>query len=233
MAAGPRRRAGQRGMTLIEITVSLAILSIMMVMTWASISSASRAQRETEAGQARNHELRVALAKVAADFAGAYLSKNEDEYASNRRTMMIARPGDDVPDVRFSTLAHRNLWADANESEQTVISYLAVSDREDGRKVNWVRREQRRLSNLAPDEEPAEYDVLIRDIKQVKIEFWDWQDEKWLDSWDTTAADGGQKNRLPLRVRIAVTVLDDRGAEFTVSTQARLLLQEQLYLTTS
>ena len=146
--------------------------------------------------------------------------------------MLVARPGGDVPDVRFSTLAHRNLWADANESEQTVITYMSAPDREDGRKTNWIRREQRRLSNLSPDEEPAEYDVLIRDIDKVTIEFWDWQDEQWLDTWDTTAADG-QKNRLPLRVRISVTVLDDRGDEFKVSTQARLLLQEQLYFTTS
>ena len=134
--------------------------------------------------------------------------------------------------MRFSTLAHRNLWADANESEQTVITYLSAPDREDGRKVNWIRREQRRLSNLTPDEEPAEYDVLVRDIHKVEIGFWNWSDEQWLDSWDTTAVDG-QKNRLPLRVRISVTVLDDDGREFTVSTQARLLLQEQLYFTTS
>lgn len=227
-----RPRVGQAGMTLLEIMVSMAILAVMMVMTWSTISSASRIQRETEASQARNHELRVALGKVAADFAGAYLSKNEDEYAPNRRTLMVARPDGRVPEVRFSSLTHRNLWADSNESEQTVISYLAAPDREDGRKTNWLRREQRRISNLSPEEEPAEYDVLVRDIEQVKIEFWDWNDQKWLDSWDTTSADG-QKNRLPLRVRIEVTVPDDNGKPFTISTQARVLLQEQFYFQTN
>ncbi|MEZ4368309.1 MAG: type II secretion system protein GspJ [Kofleriaceae bacterium] len=217
----------QRGMTLLEIMVSISILVVMLAMTWSTLTSASRIQRISEAAQARNHELRVALARVVADFEAVYLSKNEDENALQRRTLLKVTSGGRVPEVRMSTLGHRNYWADANESDQTVVSYLAAPDREDGRKTNWLRREQRRVSNLNPDEEPAEYDVLVRGVDEVKLELWDWANEKWLDGWDTTSADG-QKNKLPQRVRITVTVRDDDDQPFSLSTQARLVLAEQL-----
>ena len=109
--------------------------------------------------------------------------------------------GGDVPDIRFSSLGHTALWANANESSQTLISYLAEPDIKDSSVTNLVRRESRRLSNDQWEQEKAEYDVLIRDIEGVKFEFWDWQKKEWDERWDTTAADG-QKNRLPTRVRI-------------------------------
>ena len=58
--------------------------------------------------------------------------------------MFIAKSSFKFPDIRFSTMGHRVLWADANESEQTVISYLSHDDPEHSGVVDWVRREQRR-----------------------------------------------------------------------------------------
>ena len=63
------------------------------------------------------------------------------------------RSASKVPEIRFSTLGHRVLWADANESEQTVISYMRA--RQSASKpgaVDWIRREQRRPSNQPPEE---------------------------------------------------------------------------------
>ena len=217
----------ERGMTLIEIMIALAIMGLMLALAWTSISNTSSAKRDVEAEQERHHELRVALSRVVEDLQSAYLSKNEDEAATHRRTLMVGKSGGKVPDLRFSTLAHRVLWADANESDATVVTYMAMDDREKPSQTNWVRREQRRMSNKQPDEEPSELDIVIRDIEEVKFEFWDWKDEEWQDSWDTTSSDG-EKGRLPLRVRITVKVKLPSGSEVTLSTQARVLLQEPL-----
>ena len=119
------------------------------------------------------------------------------------------------------------LWADANESEQTVISYLPHNDPEKTGTIDWVRREQRRLSNELPDDEPADYDILIHDIVAAKLEFWNWKTAAWQDTWDTTQSDG-QKGWLPARVRITVTVKDPGGKDYKLQTQARILLQEQV-----
>ena len=74
-----------------------------------------------------------------------------------------------------------------------------------------MRREQRRPSNEIPEQEPADYDVLVHDIVSAKLEYWNWKNTEWQDTWDTTQADG-QKGWLPSRVRITVVVKDSEDS---------------------
>ena len=229
-------RTPQRGLTLIEVMISVAIFAMMMAIAWRTISTTASARRTFEHYEERNHEIRMALWRMAADFEAAYLSKNEDTTQTHPRTMMIARPGSRVPDIHFSTLGHRSLWADANESEQTVIWYLAHNDALAQNKdqtvgqLDLIRREQRRQSNLPPEEEPSDYDVLCHDIVSLKIEFFNWRNIEWQDTWDTTQSDG-QKGWLPSRVRITLTVKSLDGKDLKMSTQARIGMQEALQFT--
>jgi prepilin-type N-terminal cleavage/methylation domain-containing protein len=221
------RRNPQAGLTLIEVMIASAVMVMMMTLAWRTISNTSETRRSSGTYQERNHELRMTLGRVVADFEGAYLSKNEDPNASHPRTMFIAKPGTRVPEVRFSTMNHRVLWADANESEQTVVSYVALDSKERPGQVDWVRAERRRPSNEPPEDEPAEYDVLARNIDKVQIEFWNWKNLEWQDTWDTTQSDG-QKGWLPSRVKITVTVKNADGDDVKLSTQARIIMQEAL-----
>lgn len=221
------KRDTQAGLTLIEVMIASAVLVVMMSLAWRTISNTGEARRSTGVYQERNHELRMALGRIVADFESAYLSRNEDVNASHPRTMMIAKPGSRVPEVRFSTLGHRVLWSDANESEQTVVEYLAINSREVPGQTDLIRSEKRRLSNLPREEVPAEYDVLVRNIDKLEIEFWNWKNLDWQDAWDTTQSDG-QKGMLPSRVRITITIKGIDDAKVKLSTQARILMQEPL-----
>jgi type II secretory pathway component PulJ len=214
-------------MTLLEILIAMAIMVTMMSLAWRTIANTGDAKRKFEAFEERNHELRMAMGRIAADFEAAYLSKNEDTNATYRRTMFIAKSGSKFPEIRFSTLGHRVLWADANESEQTVISYLTRSDPERRNVTDLIRREQRRPSNEPPDDVPAEYDILLRDIQSLKLEFWNWNSLDWQDTWDTTQADG-QRDWLPQRVRITITIKDQNDKDYKLTTQARILMQVPL-----
>lgn len=221
-----KRNGTQSGMTLMEIMIAMAILAFMMALAYSTTSNTTRTKKTFESLESRMREIRVGLSRVVYDLEHAYLSKNEDLAAMERRTMLIGKDGGDVDELRFSSFAHQQLWADANESDQTLVSYYAEADREDSSKVNWLRREQRRLTNPTESykEMPAEVDVVLPDIKKVDFDYWDWKDQEWKSDWDTTKADG-QKDRLPTRVRITVTYMVD-GVEEKISTQARLLLQE-------
>jgi len=221
------RRRPQAGLTLIEVMIASAILATMMAITWKTIANTSETRITFENFEQRNHELRMAMGRITHDFEAAYLSKNEDQNSTNPRTMFISKPASKAPEVRFSTLGHRVLWADANESEQTVISYVVRTDPATKNTIDWVRREQRRPSNQHVEDEPAEYDVIIRDMQTVKLEFWNWKNLDWQDTWDTTQSDG-QKGWLPSRVKITITVKDPGGKDYKLTTQARILMQEPL-----
>jgi prepilin-type N-terminal cleavage/methylation domain-containing protein len=220
-------RRAQAGLTLIEVMIASAIMALMMGLAWKTISNTANARREFEKYEQRNHELRMAMSRVVADFQAAYLSRNEDVNAPHPRTLMVAKSGGKVPNIRFSTLGHRVLWADANESEQTVIQYLELADPEHPEQTDWIRREQRRESNQPPEEEPGDYDILVHDVQNVKIEFWNWKNVEWQDTWDTTQSDG-QRGWLPSRVRITITVKDADDNDVKLTTQARILMQEPL-----
>ena len=220
-------RARQAGLTLIEVMIASAVLVIMMTLTWRTIASTSDSKKRFEAYEQRNHELRMAMMRIVSDFEHAYLSRNEDQNATYPRTMFIAKSGGKLPEIRFSTLGHRVLWADANESEQTVISYLSRNHPDKAGQVDWIRREQRRPSNEPFEDLPAEYDVIVSDIDSVKLEYWNWKNLEWQDTWDTTQSDG-QKGMLPSRVKITIVTKDAKGNEYKVTSQARILMQEPL-----
>ncbi len=220
-------RTRQAGMTLLEIMISIAVMAVMMTLAWVTISNTSQSKRTFEAYEERNHELRMAIGRIVHDFEAAYLSKNEDQNAVNPRTLFVAKSSFRFPDIRFSTLGHRALWADANESEQTVITYLAKDDPEKSGVTNWIRREQRRPSNELPEQEPADYDILVHDILGAKLEFWNWKNNEWQDTWNTMQTDG-QKGWLPSRVRITITFKGADGKDTKLTSQARIWMQEQL-----
>ena len=214
-------RGRQRGLTLLEIMISLAIIGFMMTIAWTTIRSASEARITFVALEERNHEVRVALARMVADLQSAYLSSNEEMMFDNRRTMFIGK----AEELRFSSFAHVSLWADANESDQTLIVYYLDDDRQHPGKEALYRKELRRPSNEPWEGEPGEHDVLLRAVEKLELQYWDWTEKKWQETWDSTKQDGEQ-NRLPSRVRIALTYKNPRGEELKLSTQARLLLPE-------
>jgi prepilin-type N-terminal cleavage/methylation domain-containing protein len=222
-----RRAAGQAGMTLIEVLIAMAILAFMMAIAWVTTTSSATAKKRFENVQERNHEIRVAMATMARDFSSAYVSGNEPANLDNPRTLLVAKSRSPVGEIRFSSLGHRVLWADANESEQTLISYSAEPDRDEPGKNNLLRREARRLSYENWENEPADVDILLRDIERVEFEYWNWRDNEWQEHWDTTKTDA-EKGRLPERVRITLTVKNSRGDQIKRTTQARIEMLEMV-----
>jgi hypothetical protein len=202
----------------------------MMAITWTTTSSSASAKKRFERLQEENHEVRVAMNTMVRDISLAYLSGNNPlgtDETTKPRTQFIGKSASPVDELRFSTLAHQVLWANANESEQTVIAYSAEPDRDDPGKTNLLRRELRRLPDESWDSETAEVDVLLRDIERVEFEYFDWRDDEWKEEWNSINADA-EKHRLPERVRITVTLKTDSGDSIKRTTQARISMLERL-----
>lgn len=221
-----QRRQRQRGMTLVEITIAMFIMALMMTIAWSTIQSASNARQTYEAIEDRNAEVRTALARMVRDIESAYLSTNEDQTLDNRRTFFIGKS----EEMRFSSFGHVTLWADSDESDQTIIAYFKDDDREKAGVDDLFRKELRRESNEPWEDEPHDLDVLMKSVDKIEFEYWNWQEKKWQQSWDSTKPDGhvGNEPSLPSRVRITITYKNARGDQLKLSTQARPMMRELL-----
>ena len=221
-------RTSRAGFTLLELMISLAVLGMMLVVLWSTTTATADAKVHVDEISERSLEIRAAMSRIVRDLSHAYLSQNEDVNLLERRTLFKGSKTGDVDELRFSSLGHTPLWADANESEQTLIAYFEADDRKDRSKTNLIRRESRRLSNEAWRSVPAESDVLLHDVKQVRFEYFDWRNLEWKDAWDTTQATA-ERNRLPERVRITFVLENPNGdQDLKYVTQARLNLMEVL-----
>jgi len=217
------------GFTLIEVMVALAVLALMMVVAWGSVNQTLNAKRRFGMVQDRYREARTALLRVARDLSMAYLSGNEDRSLQDTRTFFVGAPSGDIDAAHFSTMAHTPLYADANESEQTVVAYSEEPDPDDRRKTDLIRRETRRLANESWDAIPGEADVLFHDVTSFKLAYFDTRDREWKESWTTAGVDTSA-NRLPDRVRVTLVFPDplDPEKEVKIVTQVRPMMQEVL-----
>lgn len=216
-----------RGMTLIEVLVSMAVMSGLFVVVYATFDRTRRTYSEVTAVQDRWHAVRTGMHRITQDLSMAYVSMNEDLAAVNRRTFFRLTRGTYGLELRFSSFAHQRLYKDADESDQCVIQYFLAPDPEDRRKTSLFRRETRRLGYVEPDTLPGEAYVLIDDVLDIRYEFFDRPEDRWRDEWDTTTVDG-QTNRLPNRVRVFLTLNNERGTEMTLVTQAAPALVDGL-----
>jgi general secretion pathway protein J len=214
----------QRGFTLVELMVAIAILALMMVVGWGVSNSVSKSNKKYGAQQDRWREARLAMARMTRDLGMVYLSGNEDRTRETTRTFFYGESEGTVDTAQFSTFAHTPLYADANESDQTIVAYSAEPDLVDRKKTNLVRRETRRLQQEKPDQIPGATEILFTDITKLELAYWDFRMKEWRDSWSTSGSDANA-NKPPDRVRIKLTFMEN-GKEVTLTTQARVYLQE-------
>jgi general secretion pathway protein J len=216
-----------RGFTLVEVLVAVAILAMVTTLVWGSFKDTFRTKSQVEAQSGRYRTVRIALERLARDLSMAYLSQNEDASQAERRTRFYGKRTGDVDEIKFSYFGHQRLYQDANEADTAVVSYYGARDKDDGRKTNLMRRETRRLGNLRPEDLAGEADIICDDVVRLRLDYWDARDKQWRDEWQTTSADG-QPDRLPSKVKVTLTVRDERGKEVPFSTETRIALQESL-----
>jgi general secretion pathway protein J len=229
MMRGPSPRA--RGMTLIEVMVSLAVMSMIVVAVWSGFRGTLDGMAASEAIQMRYAIVRNGLSRMESELTTAYLSFNRPLDETRHFTLFEGRDGFDTDDLTFSTFAHLRMRKDANESDQALIQYFIQSDPEDASRRHLYRRESRRLTGDKP-ERLGEYFpayVLIEDVVEFDVKYWDERQMEWLDEWATMRNDM-QPDRLPPRVKIRIGALDEGGERVDFVTQVAIPMREKIDL---
>lgn len=211
----------RRGFTLIEVLVSVAILSFIMVALWSSTSQSLDAKERFERRDALYQEGRVALRKLTDDLAMAFLIKGPRERvalstgtlaAGAEEIMTRPRPitffiGEDNGErdqVRFTTLSNLRLFRGAKESEQAKVKYTVQASEDDRRVMNLVRT----FSPVIDEQDTVEgvsY-VVAENVREFNVEYYDERKQEWVRVWNSQEIDW--KDRLPRAVRLTLSFPD-------------------------
>ena len=221
-------RAGRRGMTLLEVLVSLGVLAMISLLIYGAFDSISRGRRGEAMRTDRARQGRDAVDRIARELQGAFLSLHQPQLQAlwTRQTAFIATNGAQFDRVDFASFAHRRIQRDAKESDQAEIGYFVVKDPEVDGKMDLVRREQP-VIDIDP-KRGGVVNVLAEDVETFDLRYLDPVTGQWVDSWDSTQLTA-QLNRVPLEVRITLALNGVRNSPpFRYTTKVMLPIREPL-----
>jgi len=224
------KTARMRGMTLIEVMISLAVLGMLMVSVWSSFNGTLRAMEVGEQIQNRYSIVRNGMLRMESEISMSYLSFNRPLDDAKHYTLFEGRDSFDSDSLTFSAFAHLRVRKDANESDQSVIQYFLQADPEDNERVHLYRRESRRLTGDRPEDFERFFPayVMVEDVVSFDLKYWNPQKLDWQDEWRTMSLDY-QPDRLPPRVKITLRVRDGEDI-IPITTQVVLQMQEKIDL---
>jgi len=211
------RRGEQRGMTLLELLVSLAILAMMSLLIYGAFDSMNRGIKGEELRSERGREGRDALLRISRELSSAFLSMHNPTNLAliTRKVAFTGQHSAPFDRVDFAAFAHRRIVKDSRESDQCEVGYSVVQDPDVGDKMDLVRREQTPI-----DQDPVRggvVNVLVENVELFSLKYLDAVNGIWSDTWDTTLVNA-QYNRLPLEVKIAITLRGRPGLDSTTFT---------------
>lgn len=223
-----KRIKRSRGMTLLEVLVSLGVMGMVSLMIYGAFDSLSRGRRGEAMRSDRARQGRDAVERIGRELQSAFLSMHtpNNQALITRRTAFYAQNSSQFDRVDFSSFAHRRVMKDAKESDQAEIGYFVVRDPEVDGKMDLVRREQA----------PIDYDykvggvvnVLAEDVEKFDLRYLDPVSGTWVESWDSTQP-MSQFNRLPLEVRIELELKPVKNTPaFKYTTKIMMPMQQPL-----
>ena len=144
----PTFRRGQRGVTLIEIMIAVAITAVMGVMVMGAFQRIYAAKELTEAQDERFSSAQVALSRISRELSQAFLSDHYDRKRFREpSTIFRGKDGGERDDLLFATMSHARLVRDAKESDQAVVEYTVEPDPDRSGENVLFRREKARIDD--------------------------------------------------------------------------------------
>lgn len=219
-----RRRAGERGLTLLEVLVSIGILAMVATLVYGALDGMSKSKTTIGKMNERYQQGRSAVSRLSRELQSAFLSVHEPLVASQstRLTAFIGHRESPIDRLDFTSFSHRRFGRDSHESDQNELGYFGSRDPDDGG-LDLARREDKYI-DLEPDRGGV-VAVVAEDVKSLSLAYLDPLTGEWVEDWDSTQA-AGQFMRLPLQVQI-ILVLDGGPSPepITFSTKVPIAMQ--------
>jgi prepilin-type N-terminal cleavage/methylation domain-containing protein len=238
------RSTGRRGFTLLEISITLAILGIVMAIVFGVFAQTIAAKERAEMRGDELASARAVLARITSDLTSVKIRRVIAPTAANAapptptpRSMdrQTIRPEDGlflgrvqsdygvaVDDVAFSTFIRRPTAVTYATSDLAIVHYFVDLSSNDPRHRGKLYREA--LYSLAgqtydPDKPDLGASVLLLSgVVELDLRYFDGND--WVDGWDST--DGRNFAPAPYAVQVRMAVMNEQGDVETYETAVDL-----------
>jgi len=198
------RRTGRRGMTLLEVMISIVIILTMSLIVAESLRNSIEFNEVLSLRDVTTRTARTALSRLKRDLQMAYLTPNRDGLIPERyETVFVGF--DESPDtLYFASLNHQRMYLDTRECDQTEFTVWAEpAPRDRGFGSVLYMREAPRIDG-EPDEQ-GKVLPLAYNVRSFELKYLDQQDGEWKDEWDTRSAD--TPYFLPRAVQIGLVLI--------------------------
>ncbi len=189
VAQRPSSRASERGLTLLEVLVSIGILALVVTLVYGAFDGMQRTRVGIERIDDRYHQGRQALSRMNLELQSAFLSLHQPQLltASTRTTMFVGTDQGVQDRIDFTSFSHKRLMRNVHESDQNELSYFMGRDPDHADKYDLLRREQKEI-DLDP-QHGGVVNVLCEDVTVFDVQYLDNTTDTWLDAWDSSQAE--------------------------------------------
>ncbi|MBP2675227.1 MAG: ral secretion pathway protein GspJ [Deltaproteobacteria bacterium] len=197
---GPPRRTG--GFTLVEILLSLAILSVILVLLLSAFTGAARTREVLSARSREFRQVRIAMDRIGTDLQGAFSSAIRADSALTCKEDQLS--GNPAATLVFTAFQLPETGGGRPPTSVVKIKYFPKVGA-DGASME-LHREQSDLPFIE-NRIPLREALLAEGLKGFRVELYD--GTAWHKEWP---AAGGAGTTLPRKV--AVTMVDSRGETY-------------------
>ena len=196
-----RLRAHERGLTLLEVMIAVAVLTLISVLIYGAFSTINRGKMNASQLAERYRLARMTMNRISRELSESYLSAHlaATPALNVRNTAFIGTS----KRVDFNAFAHRRILKDSHESDQCEISYFVAADPKKATQSDLARREQIIIDDLPG--KGGVSSVIIDDIDSFSLKYLDPLSGLWTETWDSTSA-AAQLGRMPLQVQIKLVM---------------------------
>jgi type II secretion system protein J len=213
-----------RGFSLIELLLAISILASISVFAITMLGTQMENRNDIVRHNESQHVLHAAMTRIYEDLRHAYLPTQKDAImgnASRRKVPPVLRQRSDS--FYFTFQANRSFVRNTPVSNLGVVRYYTRKDPDNSRLTQLVRSLDTDMEeNIEKSETSIDF-VLVPDLKEFKVTWWDGSDFR--SEWDTDQSD--TRGYLPKMAKIELSIYMELTNEEKVKLEEGSLSSDQ------
>jgi len=202
-------RVHKRGFTLIEVLISLTLLTVVLGAVYSSFFAVQRAADRFDNVSLKYHEARTALDILRREIEGAFIQKPQSKDITKNRTAFLLKDRDIFG--KSASVLYLTTFASKGETLKLVSYSVEEKDKE----LRLLKMDTQAV-NLTSIFTGLKRSEVIDGIEGFSIEIL--FKDKWVRTWDAS-----QTNSLPEMVRVSIEFRDnDRNVKLTEYASPRI-----------